>query len=71
MNAKIVWWSVEIKAASKRKKAAWKEVLGARREDTKERFIEAYKERKRKVKMCIYQSKREDNEQFEIRLIQM
>ena len=50
--------------ASKRKEAAWKEVLEARDEAAKERCIEAYKEEKRKVKRCIYQSKKKVNEQF-------
>ena len=31
---------------------------------TKERFIEAYREEKRKVKRCIIQSKKKVNEQF-------
>ena len=35
-NPKSVWWNDEVKAAVKRKEAAWKEVLGARDEDAKE-----------------------------------
>ena len=51
----------EVKGVVKRKEAAWKEVLGAREEDAKERCMEAYKEENRKVKRCIYQSKKEVN----------
>ena len=50
--------------AIKRKEATWKEVLGARDEDAKERCLEVYKEEKRKVKRLIYQSKNEVPEQF-------
>ena len=39
-------------------------MLGARNEDAKERCMLADREEKRKVKMCIYQSKRDVNEQF-------
>ena len=38
--------------------AAWKGVLAANDEETKERFMEAYREEKRMVKRCIIQSKR-------------
>ena len=54
----------EIKAAVRRKKAAWKEVLATRDQEAKERCMEAYREEKRKVKMCIIQSKKKVNEQF-------
>ena len=56
-NPKSVWWNTEIKAAFKRKKAAWKEMSGARDEDAKERCL-------RKVKRYIYQIKKEIYEQF-------
>ena len=52
------------KVAVERKKAAQREVLGTRDEVAKDRFMEAYKEENRKVKSCIYQSKKEVNEQF-------
>ena len=55
-NPKCVWWNDEIKAAVRRKEAAWKLVLGASDEETKERCTEAYREEKRKVKRCIIQS---------------
>ena len=41
-----MWWSDQVKAAGKRKEDAWKEVLGAREEDAREMFLEAYKEEK-------------------------
>ena len=44
--------------------AAWKGVLAASDEETKERCMEAYIEEKRKVKRCIIQSKKKANEQF-------
>ena len=64
-NPKSVWWNDKVKAAVKRKADAWKDVLGARDEDARERCLEDYKEEKRKVKRCIYQSKKEVQEQFE------
>ena len=57
-----MWWNGEIKAAVMRKEAAWKEVLAASVEETKERCMEAYREEKRKVKRCIIQSKMKVNE---------
>ena len=62
-NPKSGWWKDQVKAAVKRKEAAWKDVLGARDEDEKERCLEIYK-KKRKDKRCIYQSKKEVYEQF-------
>ena len=58
-------WVVERSGKNnvKKKEDAWKEVLGARDEDTRERCLEVYKEEKRKVNRCIYQSK-EVQEQF-------
>ena len=47
-NLKSVWWNNEVKAAVKRKEAAWKEVLGARDED-----VWKLTKKKRKVKRCI------------------
>ena len=57
-------WNNQVKAKFKKKEDAWKEVLGARDEDVRERCLEAYKEEKRKVKRYIYQSKKEVQEQF-------
>ena len=48
----------------RRKEAAWKEVLTASDEETKERCMETYREEKRKVKRCIIQSKKKVKEQF-------
>ena len=48
----------------KRKGTAWKEVLRARDENAKQRCLDVYKKEKRKVKRCIYQSKKEIQEQF-------
>ena len=47
-------WLSAVKAAVKRKVAAWKEVLEARDEDAKESCLNVYKEEKIKVKRCIY-----------------
>ena len=55
-----------IKDAVKRK-----EVLRARDGDVEERCVEAYREERRKVKRCIYQDKRELNEQFGRKMIKM
>ena len=62
-NLKSVWWNDQIKAAVKRKVAAWKEVLGEMN-NSKERYLEVYREEESMVKRCIYQSKMEINEQF-------
>ena len=59
-----MWWGDEIKAAVRRKEAAWKGVLAASNEETKERCMEAYREEKKKVKRCIIQSTNKVNEQF-------
>ena len=64
LNPKSVWWDDQVKVAIKRKEGAWKEVLGAREKDARERRLEAFKEEKRKVKRCIHQSKEEAQEQF-------
>ena len=46
MNGTMPSRSPEVKAVVKRKKAAWKEVLGARDKDAKERSMEVYREEK-------------------------
>ena len=55
-NPKSVWWNDEVKAAVSRK-----EMLAASDEEAKQSCIEAYKEENKKVKRCIYQSKRKVN----------
>ena len=57
-NRKSVWWKDGIKAAVRRKEAAWKGVLAPSDEETKKRCMEEYREEKRKVKKCIIQSKK-------------
>ena len=56
-----VWWSNEIKAAVRRKEAAWKGVLAASDEEAKERCMKVYKEEKRKVKRYIKAKRKEMN----------
>ena len=48
-----MWWNDEIKAAVRRKETAWKKVLAASDEETKERCMEAYREEMRMLKRCI------------------
>ena len=57
-NLKCMWCNNQVKAAFERK-----EVLGVRDEDARERCLEVHKEKKRKVKRCIYQGKKEVQEQ--------
>ena len=64
-NPKSVWWIDEIKATViTRKEAAWEGVLAASDVEIKERCMEAYREKKGKVKRCIIQSKKNVNELF-------
>ena len=55
-------WNGQVKAAVKRKKDAWEEVLGAKDKGARERCLEIYKEENKKVKRYIYQSKEEVQE---------
>ena len=50
-----------VKAAVERREGVWKEGKGARNEFANERCMEVYKEEKRKVKICIYRSKKKVN----------
>ena len=51
-NPKEVWWNDVVKAA-------WKDILEATDDKVaKDRCIEVYKEEKKKIKRCIYQSKK-------------
>ena len=59
-----MWWKNQIKAVVKRKEDVWKEVLEARDKDARERCLEVYKNEKRMIKRCIYESKEEVREQF-------
>ena len=63
-NPKSVQWDDGVKAGIRRREAAWKEVLAANDEETKEGCLEAYREDERKVKRCVIQSKKKVNEQF-------
>ena len=63
-NPKNLLWNDVVNDAVERKEAAWREVLGASDDVAKDRCMEVYKEEKRKVKSCIYQSEKEVNEQF-------
>ena len=70
-NPKSVWWNDQVKAAVRRKEAAWKELLGARTEDARERCLEVYKEEKRNVERCIYQARRRSKNSLEGRRMKM
>ena len=48
----------EVKAVVWRKEATWKKTLPSSNGEAKERCMEAYREEIRKVKRCIYQSKK-------------
>ena len=61
---KSMWWNDQVKGMVKRKEDVWREVLEARDEDAREMYLEVYKEKKRKVKRCNYQSKEKVQEQF-------
>ena len=63
-NPKNVGWNDVVKAAVEIKVASRKGLLGARDDDAKELYIQVYQEEKRRVKRCIYQTKREVNKQF-------
>ena len=43
-NPKSVWWNDQVNVAAKRKEEAWKQVLGDRDENARERCLEVYKE---------------------------
>ena len=53
-----MWWNDEIKGEVERKEAAWKEVLGAKHETTKERCMAAQKKERKNVVRCIYHTKK-------------
>ena len=58
-NPKNVLWNDKVKTSAERK-----DVLRVRYKLAKERYMDIYKEEKQKVERCIYQSKKELNEQF-------
>ena len=63
-NSKSVWWNGKLKSVFRKKEAAWKEVLATNNDEAKERCMESYREEKKEVKRCIYQSKKKVNEHF-------
>ena len=54
-NPKSVWWSDKMGAAVGRREDAWKRVLVASDEENKERCMEAYTKKGRRVKRSIIQ----------------
>ena len=62
-NPRSVWLNGEIKAEVRRKNSAWKRVLAASDEETKERCMEACREEKINVNRCIIRRKEKVNEQ--------
>ena len=57
-NPKSEWWNQEVNTTVERIEAAWKD------ESVKERYLEIYKEEKRRVKRCLCKIKKEVKEQF-------
>ena len=53
-----LWWNNVVKPLAEREESAWKEVMGGRDEVAKDRYRNIYKEEKRKVKKCMYHSKK-------------
>ena len=49
-NPKSVWWNDEVKTTVKRKEESWKEVLGDKDEDAKQRCLEVWKEKEEEKK---------------------
>ena len=49
-------------APVRRKEAAWKGLLAANDAEIKEKYMEVYREEKRKVKRCIIWNKKKANE---------
>ena len=66
-----VWWNDQVKVVVKRSEAAWKEVLGAKDEYTKERCMEIYKEEMRKVEGVYIKARRKLMKSLEGRRIKM
>ena len=52
-----MWWNDEVKAEVRREEDAWKEVLAASDLEAKERYMEAYRKKKKGLKMYIYEQK--------------
>ena len=57
-NPKCVWWDDEVKAAVRRKEAAWREVLTASDEESREICMKAYIVEKKMAKRCTYSIKK-------------
>ena len=45
-----MWWNDEVKAEVRREEDAWKEVLAASDLEVKERYMEAYREKRERFK---------------------
>ena len=67
-SAREVWLREGGRKVPKECGVKWKEMLEACDEEAKERCMESYREEKRKVKRCIYQSKKKVNVQFGMKM---
>ena len=59
------WWSDQVKAMVKRKEDTWKEVLGVRNKDARERCLEVYKEENINIKCAFVKVRRRSKNSLE------
>ena len=52
-----MWWIDEVRAKVRRKESTWKEMLAAKDERSKERYMETYKEEKKRLKGAYIRAK--------------
>ena len=70
-NVMREWWNPEVKAGQKKKESGWRNVLGARKKTVKGRYKRIYKDKKGRVKKCIFFNvKKRVYQQFRIKMNQ-